>query len=128
MFRLIVLSSVLLLCSGSLAHGQTGLQACLPDGVKLTDVISVERGQKGQAVRKLTVKQRLSQLKARCRNGKLVDAGGREIYFYRLVGCWGNPPMDYEEILERQRNEIAALKKRYTVIEMSCNTSGELIQ
>jgi hypothetical protein len=122
------LSSALLLCSASLADGRQGLQACLPDGVKLNDVISVERGQKGQAVRKLTVKQRLSQLKARCRKGKLVDASGREIYFYRLVGCWGNPPADYEEILARQRNEIADLKKRYTVIEMSCNTSGQLIQ
>jgi hypothetical protein len=128
MWKSIILSSVLLLCSGVLAHGQSSLQACLPDGVKLTDVVSIERGQNGKAARKLTVKQRLSQLKARCRKGKLVDARGREIYFFHLVGCWGNPPEGYQEILERQSTELKELKKRYTVIEMTCNPSGLLIQ
>ncbi len=104
-------------------------QDCLPEGIKLTDVVSVQtvRTADGRAVvKKLTVNDKLVELKAHCKKGKLVDASGREIYFYRLIGCWGNPPADYLEILERQQNEINELKKRYNVIEMSCNTSGPL--
>jgi hypothetical protein len=67
------------------------------------------------------VSQLLTKLRARCKQGKLVDGTGREIYFYRLAGCWGNPPEDYQEVLEKQRNEIVRLKKKYTVIEISCN-------
>jgi hypothetical protein len=127
MWRLIVLTSILLLSSASLARGQSSWQQCLPKDVKATDVVSVERGKYGNAVRKLTVKQQLKKLKARCRKGKLFDSRGMEIYFYRLAGCWGNPPMDYQNILERQRNELSELKKRYTVIEMTCNTSTKPI-
>lgn len=68
--------------------------------------------------------QKLKELKARCRKRKLVDARGREIRFYQLVGCWGNPPDDYQQQLERQAKELAKLRKRYRVIEMMCNSSG----
>jgi hypothetical protein len=54
----------------------------------------------------------------------LFDAHGREIYFYRLSGCWGNPPADYQEILARQREELSKLRKRYHVIEMTCSSAG----
>jgi hypothetical protein len=126
MRQLIVLTSLLLLSSCAFAQERSRWQACLPSDVKITDVISVERGKYGNATRKLVVKQRLRQLRAHCHNGKLVDSRKREIYFYRLVGCWGNPPMDYLEVLERQRREIDNLKKRYTVIEMTCNPSDRL--
>jgi hypothetical protein len=36
----------------------------------------------------------------------------------------GNPPADYQEILQRQREELEKLKKQYTVIEMTCNPEG----
>ena len=61
---------------------------------------------------------------ARCRKGKLVDGTGREIYFFRLDGCWWNPPSDYLEILQRQEERLAKLRKRYTVVEMTCNPDG----
>jgi hypothetical protein len=98
----------------------------------MTDVVSLDmkRPMKfrrpGEQVKKITVEQKLKELGARCRRGKLVDARGREIRFYHLQGCWGNPPPDYLEILERQRKELETLKKSYTVIEMTCNTSGEM--
>jgi len=38
----------------------------------------------------------------------------------QLIGCWGNPPEDYMEQLERQRLEIKRLKEKYTVVEISC--------
>ena len=69
---------------------------------------------------------KLKQLKARCRKGKLVDAKGKEIRFFRLQGCWGNPPEDYQEILTRQAQELENLRKQYRVIEMTCNESGEI--
>jgi hypothetical protein len=78
------------------------------------------------AVKKTTVEQRLIELDAHCDNGKLVDAAGKEIYFYRLKGCWGNPPADYQEILEQQNEHLEQLRKRYTVIEMTCNPEGVL--
>ena len=65
------------------------------------------------------------QLKARCDNGRLVDDGGKEIRFYPLTGCWGNPPIDAPETLDRQRTELEELSRRYTVIEMTCYTDGD---
>lgn len=99
---------------------------CLPDGMRATDVVSAEVARPGEPARKVLVRDKLKALGARCRRGKLVDARGREIRFFRLQGCWGNPPPDYLEILERQRKELETLKKRYTVIEMTCNPSGDL--
>ncbi|HWN99760.1 MAG TPA: hypothetical protein VNS63_10865 [Blastocatellia bacterium] len=102
-------------------------QACLPDDVKATDIVSVQAARPGTAAgeaKRITVEQKLMALKARCKKGKLVDDSGKEIRFYRLVGCWGNPPADYQEILARQTEEIEKLKKQYTVIEMTCNPDG----
>jgi len=99
---------------------------CLPGNVKPTDVVSTRLAQTDgkTLVEKITVEQKLTELKANCKNGKLVDGAGSEIYFYKLTGCWGNPPRNYHEILERQQAELAILRKQYTVIEMTCNPSG----
>jgi hypothetical protein len=98
--------------------------ACLPSGVGSEEIVSVQKKQKGGAAYAVTVGATLKQLRARCHKSKLVDTLGREIYFYRLNGCWGNPPADYQEILGRQREELGKLRKRYHVIEMTCNTDG----
>lgn len=102
--------------------------ACLPKGISRTDIVSaqLQRPGRGDGV-KVTVEQKLKEIKARCRKGKLVDADGKQVYFYHLRGCWGNPPEDYQEILNQQRLELEKLRKRYRVIEMTCNTSGRLI-
>ena len=90
-------------------------------------MVSVERDKHGMAVSKRTVNDQLKELKARCRNGKLIDERGKQIYFYRLIGCWGNPPSDYLERLEQQRNKLRELRKRYTIVEMTCDLSDGLI-
>jgi hypothetical protein len=103
---------------------------CLPEGIKADSVVStkiVRSSQGGRTIEKVTVEQKMRELRARCRNKKLVDSRGREIRFVTLEGCWGNPPADYQEILSKQREEIEKLKKRYTVVEMTCNPSGEQI-
>ena len=110
-------------------QGYTGSTCkCLPTGIKGTDVVSVLSVKPGVGgARSVSVDEKLRQLKARCRRGKLVDASGREIYFFQMTGCWGNPPEDYQQILDEQAAKLAQLKKRYTVIEMTCNPSGMLI-
>jgi hypothetical protein len=89
---------------------------CLPPETKLDDVLSY--GLKGRG--NLTVQNKLAELKARCRNGKLVDAKGREIRFFR-PSCWGNPPENYLEIQQQENEELQKLRKRYNVIVFGCN-------
>ena len=103
----------------------SNIDPCMPAGIQATDVVSSQATKPGGKVVKVTVAQKLKALGARCRKGKLVDAKGAEIRFYQLVGCWGNPPDDYQEQLERQAKELARLRKRYRVIEMTCDSSGE---
>jgi hypothetical protein len=104
-------------------HAAPDVAKCLPPGIQLSDVVEAKAdGDAGEAV---TVAHKLQQLKATCSStNKLVDGAGREIVFYRLKGCWGNPPDNYDEILEQQRKELEQLKKERTVIEMTCNPSG----
>jgi hypothetical protein len=93
---------------------------CLPQGVDRREVVSSSPVKQGSVVQQVTVKDVLTRLKARCKKGKLVDKNGRQIYFYRLIGCWGNPPEDYQQQLDAQAKEIERLKKKYTVIEIPC--------
>jgi len=128
--RVVWLSVVALVCLGNSAIAKSGPWSCLPDGIKPTDVVStqVTRSAKGgREIRKTTVEQNLKELKARCTKGKLVDASGTEIRFYRLTGCWGTESPDDREVLDRQSRELAELRRRYRVIEMTCNPSGEQI-
>jgi hypothetical protein len=112
------------------AAGKSQGHPCLPSGIKATDVVTAEQvggGPKGPVIRKVTVRQELRRLRARCRRGRLVDGAGQEIRFYRLTiapGCFGVRPPDYERMLAEQEEELAALKKRYRVVEMTCNPEG----
>jgi len=90
--------------------------SCLPKDVRTDEAVSY--GIKGKSI--LTVEKKLVEMKARCRRGKLVDAKRREIRFFH-PSCWGNPPVDYLEIRQREDKEVAELKKRYTVIVFGCN-------
>jgi len=129
MLRSLLLSAALA-CLGLSTTVKNNPSKCLPDGINRTDVVStsVVRSSRGRPeYRKITVEQKLNELKVRCRRGKLVDASGTEIRFYKLVGCWGHPSPDDQEVLERQNRELTALRKRYRVIEMTCNPTGEQI-
>jgi hypothetical protein len=124
MQRFAVLSPGVLLCVNLLLTSPQRFQTCLPPGISATDVVSAQLVKSSNTVKKTTVAQKLVELKARCKKGKLVDASGKEIYSFRMTGCWGNPPIDYQEILEQQDKELEKLRKRYTVIEMTCNPDG----
>jgi hypothetical protein len=96
------------------------ISTCFPPGIDLDARVADTTLSPKQ---NLTVSMRLKQLKARCQKGKLVDRKGRQIRFYNLIGCWGNPPADYEEMLQNQTREIEQLEKRYTVIQIPCAQS-----
>jgi hypothetical protein len=74
----------------------------------------------GSKAKLKTLQDKLIQLKARCAKGKLVDPRGKEVRIVQLIGCWGNPPEDYQEQLDRQQTELKRLKEKYVVIEIPC--------
>ncbi len=127
---------ILLLIAATLVCLEVGVSAkerswnCLPNDIKATDVVStqvVRAAAGGREIRKTTVARKLTEIKARCSNGKLIDSSRTEIRFFKLTGCWGTRSDDDREVLDRQARELADLKKRYRVIEMTCNPSGEQI-
>jgi len=111
--RLKTVSTVSLAVAGNASLRQF---TCLPKDVRADEVVSY--GFKGK--QNPTVEKKLIEMQARCRSGKLVDAKRREIRFFR-VSCWGNPPDDYLEIQKRENEQLAKLKKRYTVIVFNCD-------
>lgn len=98
---------------------------CLPTDLKEDTVIGWDNPVNSERPSKpITVRQTLAKLKARCVCDKLVDSRGKEIRFFQFQGCWGQPPPNYQAIMETQRVELDALKKKYLVIEITCNQSG----
>ncbi|HET6863184.1 MAG TPA: hypothetical protein VFH91_09050 [Pyrinomonadaceae bacterium] len=99
--------------------------ACLPDEIKPEMLVTLEPNPETTPAnnakpKPVTVRQRLIQLKAHCKDGKLLDGQGKEIRFVQLIGCWGNPPEDYQEQLNQQQAEIKRLKEKYIVVQISC--------
>jgi hypothetical protein len=104
---------------GKPTMGKVGRFACLPEGRQLTDVISYQKTQKAN-LQAVTIKDKLLALKARCKAGKLIDGKSREIKFFN-ISCFGNAPDNYEEIVQKERQELAKLQKSHTVILIECN-------
>lgn len=124
-----LLFTLLLIAGASVAaQGKSRWQGCLPADVDAAEIISLEPAAADRAAKKITVTTKLNQLGARCRANRLVDAKGKQIHFYRLTGCWGNPPENYQEILVNQQEELAQLRRRYRVVEITCNPGGLMIQ
>lgn len=116
------LFAIIVFCSLSPAGGSDSIWPCLPKDVTQDTLVSGQEldSTKGKTQELITVRDALRRLEARCLKGKLVDKTGREIYFFHLIGCWGNPPEDYQERLTLQVQEIQRLKKKYTVLEIPC--------
>jgi hypothetical protein len=89
---------------------------CLPKDVGSVDRVDSGIGSK----KKVTVEEKLAEMRARCHKGKLVDRKGRAIRFFH-VSCWGNPPPDYLEIQQQEKAKLVKLKQRYTVIVLGCD-------
>lgn len=95
---------------------KTNLAACLPADVKLDEVVVYD----GNGAKLRTVLDELKKIKARCAKGKLIAPDKREIRFFR-PSCWGNPPLDAQEILAAEASQMQTLKQRYHVIIFQCN-------
>jgi hypothetical protein len=63
----------------------------------------------------ITVRQKLRELRAYCKGGRLYDEAGRELYFYQ-VPEYGPPPT--QGMLDADRERYENLRKRYRLIEM----------
>lgn len=101
--------------------------SCLPSDIKLDTVVgfkTIISSKRIQTTEPITVGQTLKTLKAKCVFGELHDGKKKAIRFYQLHGCWGHPPPDYLEIMEQQRIDIERLKKKYAVVEITCNSGG----
>ncbi len=100
---------------------------CLPKGITLDTVVSATLAATPQQSKKVYVKDKLKQLNARCSKKKLVDDEKRQIKFYLLKGCSGiaySPNDPHWKKLKKQDEEIAELRKKFTVITLTCNPSG----
>lgn len=117
--RLVIVASFFYVSQDSSAES---FSRCIPTDVKLDSAVVLQQSNniKAGAETKTTVKTRLSQLRARCKNHKLLSSTGKEIRFVTLIGCWGNPPENYQELFTEQAKEIERLKKKYIVIQIPC--------
>ncbi len=113
-------------CYVSPASSAERLSHCLPPDVTLDSPVVIPQSKSIKEETKTTVRTRLSQLKARCKNSKLLTATGKEIRFVLLLGCWGNPPENYQELFTAQAKEIERLKKKYVVIQIPCGGNVDL--
>lgn len=90
--------------------------------MKAGDIVSAERIRDDRLVT-VTVEEKIRQMRGRCFKGRLVDPKGRRIRFYRLH-CFGAPTAYALKTMQQQREDLDALRKRFTVVEMTCNTDG----
>lgn len=97
----------------------------LPDGVKLTDEVRVNKFNEDGIIisfELISVGQKLKQIGAKYVNGKLVDKTGKEIRFYKpqIPGASQGSSEDEKE-RKREEKKLAELKEKFTVIEIFVN-------
>jgi hypothetical protein len=93
--------------------------ACLPEGFQLDDKVSASLKEKASK-QPLTVKDKLLELKAHCKREKLFDGKGKEIRFFKFT-CFGNPPDNYDEIVQKESRTLTDLQKHYRVLIITCD-------
>ena len=83
------------------------LTKCLPEGVSLSTPLP--------RTKETTVGQKLAELGAYTKDGKIYDRSGREIYFFQgIVGG----PQPSPEMEKQQAEEERKLHEHYTVIDL----------
>jgi hypothetical protein len=119
--RKAILGALVIIFKGAVAvaNGQTnGKFPCLAAETNLSEKVNASVG----GLKATSLGKRLAQLKARCSRKRLIDRRGREIRIFRH-SCWGNPPVNYQDILSEERRTLTTLKRKYTVIEIGCDPS-----
>jgi hypothetical protein len=64
----------------------------------------------------ITVERKLAEIGAHAAGGKLYDADGRELRFFRRYGGGAQPP---PQMIEAEQKELRRLKSLYTDIELA---------
>jgi hypothetical protein len=97
----------------------------LPDNVTLqTEVVKEVRDRRGKIVssERTTVEKRLNELKARYKNGRLVDGKGREIRFFEPLCRGVSAGFEEDQKAQKEKDrDLAELRKKYTVVVLYCN-------
>ncbi len=90
------------------------IEACLPENIKLSSPLS-------SLNRLPTVKDKLTEVGAYAKDGKLFDNSGKEIRFYSYIDGRGYMPgnPDYEKEVQKHGEAIRELQKTYTVIVLA---------
>lgn len=123
MRNLVTVFSILMFWTPAMTCAKTdNFSSCLPKEVQLKLIVQEETpsASNKKPSKPPTIEQKLRQLQAKCKDGKLVDQHGKEIRFFYLIGCWGNPPEDYQQQLDEQAKKLKSLKEKYTVLEIPC--------
>jgi hypothetical protein len=106
------------------AERVAGFEACaksLPYGMTMVHEFADSPQVDGFGIKRVsikTVKQKLVELRAYCKDGSFYDENNRPITFYQMLE-WGNPPAGYEDLLRKEREEIDRWQREgRTVIRM----------
>lgn len=92
---------------------------CLPKGITPETVVSATFANKPELSKRVFVKDELKRLKARCLSKKPVDSKKHEIRFQKLQNCFGAQPPNFIEIIAKEKQTLAKLRKKYTVITLT---------
>lgn len=97
----------------------------LPDGAKLSDEVrEIEKDENGKVISDeiITVEQKLRKIGGKYEDGKLVDADGREIRFYKppIRGASQGFEEDQRQA-KRDAEDLEKLKEKYKVIILYVN-------
>jgi hypothetical protein len=91
------------------------MEKCLPDCLTLESRFAPDWRHEGMRRPTITVRQKLRELRAYCKEGKLYDEAGKELYFYRVRET--GYPIAPEEV-DAEQKRYQDLQKRYRVIPM----------
>jgi hypothetical protein len=123
--KFIFLTIFALLALQVVAYGQQAKYDRLPSNVTLeTEVRKDVLNRSGKIVSSevTTVGKLLKELKARYRKNVLVDGKGREIRFFEPLCRGVSAGFEEDQKAQKEKDrELAALKKKYTVIVLYCN-------
>jgi hypothetical protein len=103
---------------------QTKYDRLPPDVTLETEVRKDVLNRRGKVISSevTTVEKRLKELKARYRKNVLVDGKGREIRFFEPLCRGVSAGFEEDQKAQKEKDrELAALRKKYTVIILYCN-------
>jgi len=95
------------------------MEKCLPRTISMDTCFSPE-----EVPRKpTTIRRKLIQIGAYCKNGKIFDRWGKEIYFYQVPESGGVYQRDFireapKDESHEEEDRLKTLEKRYRVIKM----------